>query len=151
MKTLCFSIISVACFLFAACDSSKAANNFASSTPAQEIKQMKILLNGKTFSIILADNLSANALVENLPLALSLHDLNANEKYGTLPIQLPSNARPVKRIHAGDVMLFGNDCLVFFYEDFSTSYQYTQIGKITNREAIRFLSSTDSATIKLLP
>lgn len=36
------------------------------------------------------------------------------------------------KINAGDIMLYGNDCMVFFYESFQTSYSYTPIGKITN-------------------
>ena len=29
-------------------------------------------------------------------------------------------------------MLFGNNCLVIFYESFDTSYSYTKIGHIDN-------------------
>lgn len=32
-------------------------------------------------------------------------------------------------------MLYRNNCLVFFYKSFKTSYSYTPIGKITNPDA----------------
>ena len=45
---------------------------------------------------------------------------------------IPSDAQSIERVEAGDLMLFGNDCLVLFYESFSTSYTYTRLGKIQN-------------------
>ena len=35
-------------------------------------------------------------------------------------------------IHAGDILLYGNNCVVVFYKTFNTSYIYTKIGKITD-------------------
>lgn len=40
------------------------------------------------------------------------------------------NASCPGTIHAGDILLYGNNCVVVFYKTFSTSY--TQIGRITN-------------------
>lgn len=34
------------------------------------------------------------------------------------------------QIYTGDLMLYGSDCLVLFYEDFATSYGYTPLGKV---------------------
>ncbi len=46
-------------------------------------------------------------------------DLNGNEKHDRLPRSLPSNAAGPGTIRAGDVLLYGNDTLVVFYETFS--------------------------------
>ena len=42
------------------------------------------------------------------------------------------NIRNPKQISAGDIMLYGNNCLVIFYETFNTQYSYTKIGHIDN-------------------
>ena len=45
----------------------------------------------------------------------------------------------IDQIETGDLMLFGNNCLVLFYESFSTPYQYTKIGYIDNLKNIKNL------------
>lgn len=59
-------------------------------------------------------------------------ELNDNEKYFYLDADLPTDSERVNRINAGDVMLFGANCLVIFYRDFATSYSYTRLGKLDN-------------------
>ena len=59
-----------------------------------------------------------------------MSELNGNEKYIYLDTTLPTNSSNPKRINAGDVMLYGNNCLVIFYKSFDTSYSYTRIGHI---------------------
>lgn len=61
-----------------------------------------------------------------------MSELNGNEKYVYMnDLFLTSSIKP-KHINAGDVMLYGNNCLVIFYKSFDTSYSYTKIGHINN-------------------
>lgn len=111
-------------------------NSQATPAEVKEEVQMKnsvtIQVNGKNFSATLEDNSSTRALIEMLPLECDMTELNGNEKYFYLAEDLPSNSASVKQIHAGDLMLFGSNCLVVFYKDFSTSYSYTRLGKLDN-------------------
>lgn len=111
-------------------------NSQATPAEVKEEVQMKnsvtIQVNGKNFSATLEDNSSTRALIEMLPLECDMTELNGNEKYFYLAEDLPSNSANVKQIHAGDLMLFGSNCLVVFYKDFSTSYSYTRLGKLDN-------------------
>lgn len=65
-----------------------------------------------------------------LPLTLNMIDLNDNEKYYNLFDKLPVNSEKVGSIKKGDIMLYGDNCIVVFYESFNTPYRYTKIGHI---------------------
>ncbi|MFL9650053.1 cyclophilin-like fold protein [Exiguobacterium chiriqhucha] len=81
-------------------------------------------------SIRFETNPTAEALQARLPLTLSMQDLHQNEKYFYFNEPFPTNPERVGSIRAGDVMLYGDDCLVLFYKDIETSYAYTRIGRV---------------------
>ena len=126
------ALICAATLLMTGCGESSRA------TPAEvkEVVPVKnsvtIQINGKNFSATLEDNPTARAFVERLPLEVDMTELNGNEKYFNLDGDLPSDSRRVGQIHAGDLMLFGSNCVVLFYKNFSTGYSYTRLGKLDN-------------------
>ena len=63
-------------------------------------------------------------------MTLNMTELNGNEKYAYLDEALPSAPERVGRIEAGDLMLYGDSCVVLFYQSFNTQYSYTRIGHI---------------------
>ena len=111
-------------------------NSQATPAEVKEAAQVKhsvtIQINGKNFSATLEDNPTARAFAEKFPLEAEANELNGNEKYFYLDADLPGDAVNVKQIHAGDLMLFGSNCVVLFYKDFATSYSYTRLGKLDN-------------------
>lgn len=98
----------------------------------QKQTTLVLTIGDASFIIALADTEAARELSGRLPLCLEMAELNGNEKYASLDSPLPSKAENVRRIEAGDVMLWGKDCLVVFYKSFETPYSYTRIGKIDN-------------------
>ena len=97
---------------------------------------MQIKVNGKVFDVRLENNATSNEFLKRLPLHLNMKDLNSNEKFIYLETDLPSNPTDLKRINNGDILLYGDNCIVIFYKSFNTSYQYTKIGKIVNPEGL---------------
>lgn len=95
-----------------------------------EENKMYATINGKKLEIQLEDNAAAVAFAKMLPLKLTMNDLNGNEKYVNLDEALPTNLYEPGRVEVGDVMLYGDDCLVIFYESFDTEYSYSKIGHI---------------------
>ena len=96
----------------------------------KEDHTMQITIGSNQFTVLLEDNKTTAVLLEKLPLQLSMSELNGNEKYNYLPFSLPTEPYSPGQIQAGDVMLYGDDCLVVFYKSFSTPYRYTRIGHI---------------------
>ncbi|MBR2998704.1 hypothetical protein IKF34_03000 [Candidatus Saccharibacteria bacterium] len=113
----------------------------------KENKMAKIYanFNNEKLEINLEENSTTSALVKLLPLDITMNDLNKNEKYAYLDKSLPTNTYSPKHIEAGDVMLFGDNCLVIFYESFDTSYSYSKIGHIDNLPEL----GNESISIKL--
>lgn len=101
-----------------------------------EKDMIEIAVSGKTYKVKLEDNQAVGAFREMLPLTLDMEELNGNEKYFYLGEALPSAPEKVQRISAGDVMLYGDDCIVLFYESFDTPYSYTRIGHIEEADGL---------------
>lgn len=94
------------------------------------MQTIEIIINNEVFTAQIYDNETAKAFISTLPITLDMKDLNNNEKYCYLSDSLVTNTFYPKQIYSGDLMLYGSNCLVLFYESFSTSYGYTSIGKI---------------------
>ncbi|MBD5082881.1 MAG: hypothetical protein HDT34_01725 [Clostridiales bacterium] len=100
--------------------------------PTEETKSIIIKIKDKSFKAQLYNNETAKAFAEMLPLTLEMNELNGNEKYYNLNTALPTDISDIGKINNGDIMLYGSNCIVLFYDSFSTNYSYTKIGYIEN-------------------
>ncbi len=107
------------------------------------ISNIRVIINGKTYNTTLEENETAQMFANMLPQELDMKELNGNEKYIYLDDTLPTNSSNPIHIETGDIMLYGNNCLVIFYKSFDTSYSYTKIGHIEN------LSNLDDKNITI--
>lgn len=122
-------------FLFMVLLSSSAcADDNAVNNNQMENTSVIITINSKEFNAVFYNNETANAFINMMPLTLNMSDLNGNEKYYNLSTTLPINSERVGSIKKGDIMLYGSNCIVVFYESFNTPYSYTKIGYIENTD-----------------
>ncbi len=149
----CAAVIAVILFLLAACGTgsegqSKASEPEANQSNAQaearktadehsktgetDMRNLMIAVGGQEFEATLESNETVQALRGMLPMTLNMEEMNSNEKYYFFDQALPAEEKAVGSIHAGDIMLYGSDCLVLFFKDFSTFYHYTRIGHVDN-------------------
>ena len=112
-------------------------NAIAENTVKYQGNTMNITIEQSTFSAELADTQAAKELTALLPLMLEMQDHLNNEKFAELPKTLSRQDQAVGRIEAGDIMLWGGDTLVVFYESFHSSYRYTKLGKIQNADKLK--------------
>ncbi|MBM7421321.1 MULTISPECIES: cyclophilin-like fold protein [Chryseobacterium] len=109
--------------------------------------KLKITVGSSVFTASLYDNGTANAFKAMLPLTLNMSELNGNEKLYDFPNNLPSNASNPGSIQNGDIMLYGSRTLVLFYKSFSTSYNYTRIGKVDNTSGYATALGSGAVTV----
>ena len=114
-------------------------------------RNIEVEINGKTYAASLEDNDTAAAFAERIPLTLQMEELNGNEKYAYADEPLPSDPAEVGRIEAGDIMLYGDDCIVVFYKSFDTQYSYTRIGRIDDADGIEDAAGGGAASVRFIP
>ena len=133
-KVIYLLLISISLFILVGCNSksNNNINNTEIKSSKEVTKSVKMFIDDKEYTIDLEDNETANSFASLLPQEFEMNELNGNEKYVYLDNTLPTSSYSPKRINAGDVMLYGNNCLVVFYKSFDTSYSYTKIGHINN-------------------
>lgn len=138
----------------AAADSASDASDAASTStqPMNEedestMRSITVTVNGVAFTATLEDTDAAREFAELLPMTCEMSELNGNEKYFYLDERLSADASCPERIEAGDIMLYGGDCLVLFYQSFNTTYSYTCIGHIDDVSGLAAAVDSGSATV----
>lgn len=99
-----------------------------------KMSNIKVIINDTTYVLNLENNKTVEEFIDLLPQEYQMSELNGNEKYVYMDNVLTINSYNPEHIEKGDVMLYGDNCLVIFYRSFDTSYRYTKIGHIDNLE-----------------
>lgn len=102
----------------------------------EEKPYMRVSIYDVPLIASLEENETAAAFAALLPLRIDMEELNGNEIYHDLFSPLPSSPERIGHVEAGDIMLFGDHCVVIFYQAFDTPYAYTRIGRIADTEKL---------------
>ena len=133
MKKIIFVFIAI--MLITGCSLIDKKNNGNKNNESEIIMEsIKVIIDDISYDIKLENNDTVLAFIKLLPKELTMSELNGNEKYVYMDESLPTNSFNPQHINSGDVMLYGNNCLVIFYKSFDTNYSYTKIGHINNLE-----------------
>lgn len=104
------------------------------NTFGENMQEIILKIKNKEYEAILYDNSTTKELIKKFPITITMSDLNGNEKYYNFSKSFSTSSENVANINKGDIMLFGDNCLVIFYKSFSTRYKYTKLGYIKNTE-----------------
>ena len=153
MKKFFVSALTLILFFVTGCGES--AENFSvaedKKIPAVEEEvgmKIKILIGDKIFDATLEDNETTREFVKNLPLEVTMTELNGNEKYYRFGKNFPSADKKIGEIHSGDLMLYSSSYVVLFYKNFSTSYSYTRLGKIENPAELEKIVGSGNISVR---
>jgi len=110
----------------------------AQGNKVQDVEKTVIIItvNNREFEAELINSPTSQYLLGKLPFTIEMRDLHNNEKFFYFQNKFPTNMQSIGNIKAGDLMLYGDDCLVLFYESFSTTYRYTRIGSIVDAKGL---------------
>lgn len=133
-KTL--GMLMLTLLLFVAYES-RGAESQPSKHPTNPVKPnamntIKITVGSIVFRAKLHNNEAANAWLQQMPITVSMPDLNGNEKYYRLAQNLPSvSTEKPSTIKAGELMCWSGNTLVLFYKTFPNTYGgYVRLGHI---------------------
>lgn len=102
----------------------------------QEKTRMWMSIGTQRFSVVLEGNAAARAFEQMLPVTFEMTELNGNEKFVRLPRSLPTNASRLGTLRVGDVVLYGDNTVVVFYETFQSGYSYTRLGRVVEADGL---------------
>ena len=137
-KVLLVCIVIISIFSITGC---KRVDN---SMKVSDDKMISVIIDGKTYKLNLESNTTVDDFIKLLPKKYTMNELNGNEKYVYINESLSTDKYMPKRIEKGDVMLYGDNCIVIFYKSFDTNYSYTKIGHIDDLDDL----GNGSITIK---
>lgn len=109
--------------------------------------KITIKIGDSVFTATLSDRAPAMAFKAMMPMSVRMDEHGGNEKYYNLSESLPTEGYRPETIHVGDLMLWGNDCIVLFYKRCSTSYRYTRLGSVDNPSGLTEIVGDGSITV----
>lgn len=115
---------------------------------ATAVEALIITVNGTPFSACFYNTHAADEFKSMLPLSFEMSELNGNEKYIYTDTSFTTSAESVGHINKGELLLYGDSCVVLFYDNFDTPYSYTKLGYIENTEGLENAVGTGSVTVR---
>lgn len=110
---------------------------------------IQVTVNGVAFVATLDEGPAGQALLSRLPLTLTMDELHGNEKYCYTGEAFGGDSFVPGTIEAGDLMVFGSDCLVLFYETFANDgWSYQRVGKIDDASGLADACGAGQAVVE---
>ena len=109
--------------------------------------RLKIRVGSTAFTTTLLNNATVTAFKDLLPMTVAMSELNGNEKLYRFANNLPTSALNPGTINTGDLMLYGANTLVLFYQTFPTSYAYTRLGRVDNPAGLAAVLGASSVIV----
>lgn len=128
-------------------------NNQEEKPENMESNQIRLTVNGRSFTATLEQNSSAEALKELLKdgdLSIRMDDYGDMEKVGPLGTSLPRNDRQITT-SPGDMILYLGNSFTIYYD--TNTWNFTRLGRLngvsTREEVLNLLGGKGEVTVTL--
>lgn len=154
MKKVLLFIVMI--LIITGCNNQKITNKNKQDTQ-ETIKEKEVINTMITIQITIQqqefiakfyDSPTTKQFIEMLPLTITMDDLNNNEKYYYFKQSFITKTENIKEIKNGDILLFQQNCLVLFYQNYQTNYSYTRLGYLENPEDLQKIVGNKSVEVK---
>lgn len=116
---------------------------------AKSANNIKLKINGKIFTAKLNNGSAAKKLKSMLPFTITMNELNGNEKYHYFDTEFSGEEKTFKTINAGDLMIYGGDCLVLFYDKIENSpFSYIKVGTLSSIDGLKSVLGSGNVKVK---
>ncbi len=98
------------------------------------LPDIQIKLNGKYYKAHTVISYASQNFISNFPLSVQMGDDGTNKKKGCVYFKFDGDSDKPKNIEKGDLLIYGDSCVVIATTDFVGYNQYKKIGHIDNME-----------------
>ncbi len=96
------------------------------------LPSFNVNINGYTYIANTQVSYAAQNFIKNTPITIEMKDDGSDKKIGCLLVKIEGDCIKEKNVEKGDVLLYGESCIIIATEDFKNSAQYKKIGHINN-------------------
>jgi hypothetical protein len=94
------------------------------------LPDIQIKMNGIYYRAKSNISYATQNFIKNFPLSVEMSDENSNQKKGCVYFKFDGDADKPKNIEKGDLLIYGDSCIVIATDDFAGYGSYKKIGHI---------------------
>ena len=96
------------------------------------LPNMNITIFGESYTAITQVSYLSQDFIKNLPITVDMNDEGINQKKGCTYVKFSGETVKAKSITRGDILLYGESCIVIATADFDGGGKYRKLGHINN-------------------
>ena len=100
------------------------------------LPDIQIKLNGIYYRATPVISYATQNFMKNFPMSVQMSDENSNQKKGCVYFKIEGDSDKPKNIEKGDLLIYGDSCIVIATSDFAGHGKYKKIGHINNIDGL---------------
>ena len=89
-------------------------------------------IDGKRYTAVTEVSYASENFIKNTPVSIEMTDEDGNHKYGCTYFKFTGEAARTNTIKKGDILIYGDSCIVIATKDFNSSGKYKKVAHIND-------------------